>query len=293
MTSATISFNSIFSGATLGASLGATSFEIHTLEWFFQHNRNRMTRLKTYEIIWIRSGCGHLTADHVDIELAPGKVYLLRPGQFRHLQSSQWIEGYYLSMVPDFFHLSGPDSVMPLHAGCHVVEGAMVLETDEEIRVEAEDMLVKMRREFNHHGNSRSGILKCLFRIFMLYLSQKMERQNSFGSTGAEKDLVNRFMDSLKKHFASRKMVADYAHEFCVTPGHLNRIVKKISGFPVSHHIQQQIVLEAKRLARFSDRSMKEIAYALGFEDLAHFSKFFKNNSGMNFSNFKKLSADM
>jgi AraC-like DNA-binding protein len=73
----------------------------------------------------------------------------------------------------------------------------------------------------------------------------------------------------------------------------LNRIVKKLSGFPVSYHIQQQIVLEAKRLAHYSDRSMKEIAYMLGFEDLAHFSKFFKNNSGMNFSNFKKMAAGM
>ncbi len=290
MTPATITFNSIV-GAASGAPSGNIPFEIHTLEWFFQHNRNCMTRLKTYEIVWIRSGQGLLSVDHVDMELVPGNVYLLRPGQFRYLKSAQRTEGYYLSMHPDFFHLSGPDPVMPLYAGCHVIQGAMVVETDEEIRSEAEDILVKMRREFSHYGSSRAGILKCLFRIFMLYLLQKMEQNNSSVSTGSEKDLVNRFMDSLKKHFASRKMVADYADEFCVTPGHLNRIVKKISGFPVSHHIQQQVVLEAKRLARYSDRSMKEIAYALGFEDLAHFSKFFKNNSGMNFSNFKKLSA--
>jgi AraC family transcriptional activator of pobA len=46
--------------------------------------------------------------------------------------------------------------------------------------------------------------------------------------------------------------------------------------------------MEAKRQAIHANVSMKEIAYLLGFEDHSHFSKYFKNNSGMNFSSFKK-----
>ncbi|WP_409998185.1 helix-turn-helix domain-containing protein [Escherichia coli] len=45
---------------------------------------------------------------------------------------------------------------------------------------------------------------------------------------------------------------------------------------------------EAKRMAIYSETSMKEIAYSLGFDNLAHFSKFFKNNSGSSFSNYRK-----
>jgi AraC-like DNA-binding protein len=33
---------------------------------------------------------------------------------------------------------------------------------------------------------------------------------------------------------------------------------------------------------------MKEIAYNLGFDNLAHFSKFLRNNCGMNFTDYKK-----
>jgi AraC-like DNA-binding protein len=65
-------------------------------------------------------------------------------------------------------------------------------------------------------------------------------------------------------------------------------IVKEISGFTVSYHIQQRIVLEAKRRAAFEEYSMKEIAYYLGFWDPADFSKYFKNSSGTNFTDFKK-----
>jgi AraC-like DNA-binding protein len=84
------------------------------------------------------------------------------------------------------------------------------------------------------------------------------------------------------------KMVAEYAEELSVSPNHLNEIVKKVSGFPASHHIRQRVLLEAKRLAAYSGASMKEIAYSLGFEDIAHFSKFFKNLSGSNFTSYKK-----
>ena len=83
-------------------------------------------------------------------------------------------------------------------------------------------------------------------------------------------------------------MVIDYASQLYVTPNYLNRIVKKITGFTASHHIQQQIILEAKRKALYLSASMKEIAYSLGFDNLAHFSKFFKNNCGMSFTDFKK-----
>lgn len=83
-------------------------------------------------------------------------------------------------------------------------------------------------------------------------------------------------------------MVTDYADELIVTPNYLNEVIKKITGFPASHHIQQRIVLEAKRQAAYSNLSMKEVAYQLGFDDMAHFSKFFKNASGQSFTDFKK-----
>jgi AraC family transcriptional activator of pobA len=73
-----------------------------------------------------------------------------------------------------------------------------------------------------------------------------------------------------------------------VTPNYLTEVVKKVTGNSASYHIQQRMVQEAKRLAMYSDANMKDIAYTLGFDDLSHFSKFFKNAAGMNFTEFKK-----
>jgi AraC-like DNA-binding protein len=122
----------------------------------------------------------------------------------------------------------------------------------------------------------------------MIYFSRNIKESGANTFQSREGELTRKFMNLLKSKFIQQKMVSDYAGQLCVTPNYLNRTVKKTTGFPASHHIQQQIILEAKRKAIYSTESMKEIAYELGFDNMAHFSKFFKNNCGMNFTNFKK-----
>jgi len=52
--------------------------------------------------------------------------------------------------------------------------------------------------------------------------------------------------------------------------------------------IQERIITEAKRLFYYTDKSVKEIADELGFEEVAHFSKFFKNCTNQTPSDIKK-----
>jgi AraC-like DNA-binding protein len=73
-----------------------------------------------------------------------------------------------------------------------------------------------------------------------------------------------------------------------VSAGYLNDTVREMSGAAASTHIQQRVIREAKRRILFEGSSMKEVAFSLGFSDQAHFSKYFKNISGKNFTDFKK-----
>lgn len=54
---------------------------------------------------------------------------------------------------------------------------------------------------------------------------------------------------------------------------YLNECVKNITGFSVSYHIQQRIILEAKRMLFYTNKSIKEIAIELGYDDYPYFSK--------------------
>jgi YesN/AraC family two-component response regulator len=131
-------------------------------------------------------------------------------------------------------------------------------------------------------------LLKRYFKIFLIYLTRTLEENFQSTEQSRETELVKNFMELLDKNFKEKKMVAEYAAKLLVTPNYLNRIVKKITGFSAGHHIRKRVVLEAKRMGRYSDAGMKEIAYNLGFLDSAHFSRFFKTFGGINFSEFKK-----
>jgi AraC family transcriptional activator of pobA len=101
-------------------------------------------------------------------------------------------------------------------------------------------------------------------------------------------EIVKNFKLLLKTCFKTKKMVSQYADDLFVSSNYLNRIVKNITGLTARDHIQHQIISEAKRQAINTRQSMKEIAYWLGFDNIAHFSKFFKNVSGVNFRSFKR-----
>jgi len=103
-----------------------------------------------------------------------------------------------------------------------------------------------------------------------------------------EAEIVNSFMKLVKTNFMTMKQVSDYAKQLYISANYLNRLIKKNTGYTASYHIQQQIVLEAKKQVKTAGASLKQVAYSLGYDDLSHFSKFFKNNCGMNFTEFKK-----
>ena len=69
---------------------------------------------------------------------------------------------------------------------------------------------------------------------------------------------------------------------------YLNNIIKQATGNCAGFHIRQRIAGEAIRQAKLTGASMKEVASALGFDDNAHFSKFFKKTAGKNFSDIRK-----
>jgi AraC family transcriptional regulator, transcriptional activator of pobA len=257
-----------------------SQFEIHTLEWFSQNQVTAKTG--AYEILWVKRGSGSLEVNLQEFEISDQTVYCVLPSQLRRLHVTGKMEGYYISLSADFLYLAETTLSFSLLSE---QSQPLQIRIDEDTQNEVEEILIKMRKEFVNYYSFRLEILKGLFSIFLLYTSRKFPYTVTFTK---DAELLRRFMQLLREHFITKKMVTDYADALHITPSYLNQVVKKISGYTASHHIQQCLIMEAKKQAIHSNRSMKEIAYALGFNDMAHFSKFFKNNSGVNFTNFKK-----
>jgi AraC family transcriptional activator of pobA len=72
-----------------------------------------------------------------------------------------------------------------------------------------------------------------------------------------------------------------YAQRLNKSPKTLSNIFALYNRKTPVQMIQERIIIEAKRLLNYTDRSVKQITYELGFEDPAYFSNFFKRNTSV------------
>jgi len=247
------------------------------------------SRLSRYEIIWFTEGTGTLTVDIDTHYIHSNMIFCLVPGQIRKCQATQPVQGFYISFSEDFLYQTdiykrGISTLHPYSA----ITSASVITVDFAMQQEIEFVVNKMKKEFENYNLLRSEILSGLLYILSTYISRKLEKKADDSISSKDASLVQQFMQMLRNQYTTMKQVSDPASELYVSPNYLNRAVKKITGFTASAQIQRHIVMEAKKQAIHTNGSMKEIAYTLGFTDIAHFSKFFKNNSGMSFTNYRK-----
>ena len=93
----------------------------------------------------------------------------------------------------------------------------------------------------------------------------------------------------IEEKYTTQKSAIAYAEDMNLSVKHLNRICQKTIGKTTTDVILERIILEAKRLILYSDNNLTEIARNLGYEDYSHFSKLFKQKSGMSPSQFQKM----
>ena len=93
--------------------------------------------------------------------------------------------------------------------------------------------------------------------------------------------ITHEFRKLLMQNIQSQKSPSYYACWLNISESYLNEAIKKTTGFTATYWIQQQIMLEAKRLLCFSKLNVKEIAHALGYDDHTYFSKLFKQATRM------------
>ncbi|HUC82832.1 MAG TPA: helix-turn-helix transcriptional regulator [Flavisolibacter sp.] len=266
------------------------------MQWIYQNRwqQNAVPHKHNYFVlIWVKKGAGVQLVDLNRFELTDNTVYCITPGQVHLLKADENVDGCVISFTADFLSASDENYNLLYNSGLfYTYAESSLINVTPDMQEELEGVALKMQKEFENFFLLRAEILRGYLKIFLIYLTRQFNQshKDAYPSRGVE--LTKHFFRLLEKNFITKKMVADYARELTVTPNYLNEIVKKVSGFPASDHIRQRVVLEAKRQAVYADVSMKEIAYALGFDDIAHFSKYFKKATGSNFTDFKKAAIE-
>jgi AraC family transcriptional activator of pobA len=283
--------NSFPSSSTASISYG-TPFAIRpfpSIDGLHDDDYNEPHRHDYFEFLWIDKGSGTYFLDLLKSDIAEGCVCFARPGQVHQLIETEPVEGFMITFSEAFLGDGETEFDLFYHARhFQVFDGLASSRISRELTVALKEIIEKMRKEQAGELAFKQEVLRRYLKIFLLYLARLIEQNEQPTLPVRQTALVERFITLVNQHYLQKKMVADYAGELAVTPNYLNDMVKQVTGYTAGHHIRQRIIMEIKRQAIYTQASMKEIAYSLGFFDPAHFSKYFKNITGENFTDFKR-----
>jgi AraC family transcriptional activator of pobA len=247
----------------------------------------KIHRHKTFEIIFLSEGAAICRVDTQSYRLAPANISVIRPGQLHTIELTRHAKGYELSFSPEFFPVSLERSLLLNTSALFTGAGGQPIEVAGPLQTEMIRLMQLMHREYTNAGLFKAEALRGLLKIFFIYLSRLISKEPPV-RLNRKNQIVEHFLAMLDEKFTTLRRPADYAHALAVTTNYLNETLKTVSGFTTSYHIHQRVILEAKRLAVYGDHSMKQVASTLGFDDVCHFSRFFKKASGQGFTEFKQ-----
>ena len=213
----------------------------------------------------------------------------MRPGQVHRIESHHHIEGYVIRLSTAFIEsLEREVNSLRLGAVLQLFSGANGILLTPPMKSVLHELIDQMNLVLSSTELQKTDLLNCYIEILITHLNHQWNGSVETCLRTRNTELAESFLSLLDKNFKTERRVTEYASCLSVTPNHLNDVLKKITGHSAGHLIRQRVGLEAKRKALHTRMCMKEVAYYLGFSDPAHFSRFFKNTTGFNFSDFRK-----
>ena len=238
-------------------------------------------------IIWNTAGALELRVD--------GRPFVLQPNQLIFLTEHHRVEPVrveacrFVRFNRPFFCVIDRDSEVGCKGILFFGAAELPVLTIEPEEQEKFDILWRMfTLEMHSTDSMQKEMLHMMLRRLLILCTRIYKAQRSYTALAHEQvDVVREFHYHVETHFRSMHGVAEYAELLHRSPKTLANLFAQLGKRSPLKYVQERIMLEARRLIRYSDRPMKDIADELGFQDVQSFSRFFKTQEGASPSEFR------
>lgn len=241
-----------------------------------------------YMFILQQKGSLLMEIDFSEVKLKGASLCFVAPGQVHRYIKQQHNTGWAIfaevSWVPEQYRV--------LFNTYQHVRQTVAVHTNDLIFTSIPILEQLLRRE--QHSLHKAVLLHQVGVILGMIASAIQQSHTAAHAVNGQRyQLVNQFKQLTRDNYKELKQVQQYAGLLNITPLYLNEVVKAVTGFPASYWIQQEIILEAKRLLYYTTLDVKQVAYELGYEDHTYFSRFFKKNTGTTAQKFRTRNHDL
>lgn len=268
---------------SIGASLHLVHAEPELRHFYF---RDPHSALLT--IAWNRGKQQKVWVDDIQHSLPQGSVLLLIAKHSFRFERPADITAWRFNR--DFYCIVDHDH----EVGCvgfifYGMPSPMLLALDAEHQRKLDLLFQVFVDEYGTSDTIQGEMLRMLLKRLIILLTRLAKVQHLKRTPeGDEVDVIRQFNLLVEKNYQRLHQVADYAELLYKSPKTLSNLFGKYSDKSPLQVIRERIALEAKRLLRYSDKSVGEIGYELGFTENAHFSRFFKKVEGQSPTAFRQ-----
>ena len=244
-----------------------------------------------YTIVWVKQGQGRHMIDFNDYEITDNQVYFLSPGRVHQINLYTRPVGCVISFSRDFLEANNisEDFLVDIHL-FRQYDTAPPLTPDFAKSDKLQRLVEDMDELYNGDSHYKYVALGALLKLFLVYSNQICDLPREGAGDKTDTRLVRNFKKAVEENYRAMHKVASYAEKLFITPKYLNEVFKGLTGYAPKEYIQDRIIMEAKRQLLFSNQTVKEIAFELGFKEQFHFSAFFKKCTGLSPTAFRAAS---
>jgi YesN/AraC family two-component response regulator len=245
---------------------------------------DRIQRLNYFSVIWIQQGSGKAKVDFSEYQFDKDDMFFFTPYQPFMLEGTKDLEGIVLDFHPNFFCIHKHHQEIACNGVLfNNIYNPPFVKVDEIARQTFDVVLAQMKLEFQRPALAQYEQLVAYLKIFLitasrLKVAQQPEAQRDYADR-KEPFILQNLKDFIEQHFKTKHSASDYADMLNITPKALAKISKTHFNKTITDLISERIVIEAKRELYLTNKSVKEIAHDLGYDDEYYFSRFFKNNA--------------
>ncbi|HET6557335.1 MAG TPA: helix-turn-helix domain-containing protein [Prolixibacteraceae bacterium] len=247
-----------------------------------------------YSIFWIESGEATHATEFVEYSLKADTIVFVPPGLKHRMYMDKSVGGTYILFNEEFIRYNRKNHV-PLkdYRLFNNPDFKSLITVTPDVRLKLKNITDMIFDEISSPDHYSQDIVLNLLHFFLLESRRIFDQQNQVVvelPTETPDSTIIQFKLLIEQNFQTQKNVSAYATMLNMNPSCLNEVTKKTTGITAGELIRNRVIDETKKLLFSSAMSGKEIAYELGFDDPAYFSRFFRKYTGTTLKEFREYS---
>lgn len=255
-----------------------------------QHNPFVPHRIRFYAVLFILQGEGFHYIDFKKYPYKRGSIIFISKEQVHRFEQNLERDAFFMVFTEEFLEKSSVNSSL-MHRlslyNYHLYPPVIQLEEDQIFTFQ--NLVTRIAHEYHAPDDHLTEeIIQSALKIFLM-LAERIRRQyrEVEGKSSYHRTFIQ-FQRLVAEHILTNRKVQFYANELGISTKKLNRATQTVVDGSAKAFINDQLIIEIKRLLMNTDYSIKEIAYRTGFEDPTNFVKYFKKDTGQTPSEFRK-----